>query len=145
MVFSAILGLACSAAADHRVPFKGYANAILTGAAPAPDGLHLTVVATGEATHLGSFTRDEETVLHPDGTIEGSLTFVAANGDQLFVDFAGALTSPTTVAGTYTFTGGTGRFTNASGEAAFVGATSDGFHYAIRFNGTISSPGGKQP
>ena len=145
MVFSAILGFALSASADHQIPFQGLANATLTGAEPAPDGLHVTAVGTGQATHLGRFTREEHTVLHEDGTIEGSLTFVAANGDLLCVDFVGAFTSQNTAQGTYSITGGTGRSTSASGEAAFVAVTSDGIHFVVTFEGVLSLPRGNQP
>ena len=51
-----------------------------------------------------------------------------------------AFISPTVAVGTYTFTGGTGRFKNASGEADFESVTSDGIHFALTFEGTISSP-----
>jgi hypothetical protein len=35
------------------------------------------------------------------------------------------------------FTGGTGRFENASGEADFESVTSDGIHFLLTFEGTI--------
>jgi hypothetical protein len=126
------------------VPFKGRADAVVTGVELEPDGIHLTATATGVATHLGHFTREEQTVVHEDGTLVGSLILTAANGDQLFVVFEGAFTSPTTAAGSYTITGGTGRLANASGEAGFVVVTSDGIHFAVTFDGTISSRGGSQ-
>jgi hypothetical protein len=117
--------------------FRGRADAVVTAAVPAPDGLHLTVTATGQATHLGRFTRHETVILRADGTFDATLVFTAANGDQLCATGRGAFTSPTTAEGTYTFTGGTGRFRDASGEAAFEGVTSDGIHIALTFEGTI--------
>jgi hypothetical protein len=144
MVFTAILGLALPASAGDQVPFKGHADAVVTGVEATPDGLRLTVAATGQATHLGRFTRDESVVVHADATFEGTLLFTAANGDQLFADVEDAFISATTALGTYTFTGGTGRFKNASGGAGFVGVTSDGIHIAVKFAGTISSPGANQ-
>ena len=98
----------------------------------------MTTTGAGQATHLGSFTRLASVVIRlVDGRTEGTVVFTAANGDQLFADFEGTPTSPTTVVGTYTFTGGTGRFSDASGVAEFVGVTSDGIHIAIAFEGTI--------
>lgn len=138
MAFTAILGLALPASADDPRPFRGSAEGMITGVEPVPDGLLLTVATTGEATHLGRFTRDEMVVLHADGTLEGSLVFTAANGDRLFADVEGGFISPTTAVGTYTFTGGTGRFSDASGEADFVGVTPDGIHLSLTFEGTIS-------
>jgi len=132
-----ILGATFPALAGDEVPFKGLANVVITGVEPVGDDLHLTVDGTGQATHLGQFTRHEEVVLHADGTVEGSIVFFAANDDRLFVSVAGGFTSANTTAGTYTITGGTGRFTDATGSASWAGVTSDGSHFAITFEGTI--------
>jgi hypothetical protein len=50
----------------------------------------------------------------------------------------GHFTSPTgeSAEGTYVFTGGTGRFQNASGVAAFE-ITLDGMNFDVSFSGTI--------
>lgn len=141
IVCTAILALALPAAAGDQVPFKGSGLDVITSAQPFPDGIHFTNAATGRATLLGQFTWTGHGVIHADGTLEGALVFTGANGDELFASVEGALTSPTTGASTYVFTGGTGRFENASGEAEVVGSTSDGIHFALTFNGTLSSPG----
>jgi hypothetical protein len=65
------------------------------------------------------------------------MVFTAANGDELRLDFEGAFTSPTTAEGTYTLTGGTGRFRGATGGATFEAFTPDGVHVAATFEGTI--------
>jgi hypothetical protein len=137
LVAFGILGLVLPTAADEKRPFKGRAEGVVTGVDPTQDGLVLTVSATGRATHLGKFTRDE-TVLLADGTLEGTLVFIAANGDELHADVEGGFISATTAVGTYTFTGGTGRFANASGSAGFVGVTTDFIHIAVTFEGTIA-------
>jgi hypothetical protein len=126
--------------AGDEVPFKGQGNEVITEAEPALDGLHFTVFTTGQATHLGRFTRHASVVLHADGLVVGTLVWNAANGDQLFANLVAGFISPTAAVGTYTFTGGTGRFENASGEADFESVTSDGIHFALMFEGTISSP-----
>jgi hypothetical protein len=137
LVAFGILGFALSAAADEDRPFRGRADVEVTDIAPVEEGLLLTATATGRATHLGRFTRHERVLLRADGTFQGRVVFTAANGDKLFVDAEGAFTSATTADGTYTFVGGTGRFRDASGEAAFQAVTSDGVHIAIRFKGSI--------
>ena len=138
VVFTAALGLALPASAGDQVPFKGHSDNVITSAVPAMDGLHLTAVGEGNATHLGRFTYDENAVVHADGSLLATVVLTAANGDQLFFRDAGSLTSPTTAAGTSTFTGGTGRFTNASGTAHFEAVVaSDGVHVAATFEGTI--------
>jgi len=83
---------------------------------------------SGNATHLGMFTNtghvdftpdaSNPTILHPSG---GGV-FTAANGDKLnFVIITGALDLTTGIGtGDFAFTGGTGRFANASGHVSGV-------------------------
>jgi hypothetical protein len=83
---------------------------------------------SGNATHLGMFTNTGEvsftpdasnpTILHPSG---GGV-FTAANGDKLnFVIVNGALDLTTGIGtGDFEFTGGTGRFANATGRTSGV-------------------------
>jgi hypothetical protein len=128
--------------ASDSVPFKGGAEGAIVSATPDPAGLLVTVIAEGDATYLGRFSREEILLLNPGtGTIAGTIVFTAANGDQLSGVVAGQFTSPTTVAGTYTFTGGTGRFGNATGEADFSLDTADGIHFTVEFAGSLSSVG----
>lgn len=139
----AILATAIPVAADHERAFKGYADVVVTGFEPLPPFppayVRLTGTATGEATHLGSYTRTETLTLKiADGSISGSIVFTAANGDELWADVEGGFTNleMTRAEGTYAFTGGTGRFQNASGGAAFVAvAVAGGFK--ITFDGSI--------
>lgn len=132
-----VAGLILRASADDSLPFKGRAFEVVTSATPTPDGLLVTAVGGGEATYLGRFTREATVLIRADGTLDGTVTFTAANGDQLFADIDGAPTPPPTLAGTYTFTGGTGRFEGASGSASFEGFTTDFIHVALTFEGTI--------
>jgi hypothetical protein len=83
---------------------------------------------SGNATHLGMFTNtghvdftpdpSNPTILHPSG---GGV-FTAANGDKLnFVIVVGALDLTTGIGtGDFEFTGGTGRFANATGHTSGV-------------------------
>lgn len=131
-----------SLCAGGSVPFKGSAEGAIVSSTPVPDGVLLTTVASGRASHLGQFTREETLVLDPGtGTLIGTLVFTAANGDQLFGDVAAQFTSPTTVVGTITFTGGTGRFENATGEAEAIVSSADGIHFSVEFEGSVSSVG----
>jgi hypothetical protein len=98
--------------------------------------LHLTGSATGQATHLGQFTR-HECIAIDGGAIEGSLVFVAANGDRLRASVSGGFIGVGVAAGTYTFTGGSGRFANATGEVNFI-AVLDGLEFTVVFDGDIS-------
>jgi hypothetical protein len=126
--------------ADHAVPFKGRLEYTLTSATVEPDGTTLvTYVGTGNVTHLGLVTTEFSSVIHVNGTFTYTGADTAANGDQLFFGGAGAFTSPTTSAGTFTITGGTGRFMNATGEGDAVAVSADGFiHVASTVEATIN-------
>ena len=83
---------------------------------------------SGNATHLGRFTNtghvdftpdaSNPNIVHPSG--EG--VFTAANGDKLnFIVTGGALDVTTGIGtGDFEFTGGTGRFANATGHTSAV-------------------------
>lgn len=109
-----------------RLPFKITGEGIGTDGEAAPscdDGFFPTGnIAHGTGTHLGRFTSihrqcvNFETLEFRDGTV----TYHAANGDQLHATFQGFL-SPTAEAGVLSFdnpahpAGGTGRFEGAEG------------------------------
>ena len=109
-----------------RVPFRATAEGIGTDPEPGPpcdEGFAPTGnVAHGTGTHLGRFTSvhrqcvNFQTLEFRDGTV----TFHAANGDQLHATFQGFL-SPTGEEGVLSFendahpAGGTGRFDGADG------------------------------
>ena len=84
----------------------------------------LSATASGTATHLGRFTlHDTATVIGMDGPvlpIAGTGELVAANGDRLFTSFTGSV-DLSTGAGTvnFEFTGGDGRFANATGATVW--------------------------
>jgi hypothetical protein len=120
--------------ADGDRPFRGTAAGAVTDVVPPNE---LVIEATGTATHLGQFTREEHLFLNSDGSFTGTIVFTAANGDELWADFGGAFTSATAAEGAYTFTGGTGRFRGATGAAAFAASTPDGVHVEVTFEGTV--------
>jgi len=125
-------------AAAKTVPMRGYGSGIITSATPGPTGVAITATGGGEATHLGKFTREEEILLNPENfTFTGTVVFTAADGSELNCSFAGGFTGATTAAGTYTFTGGTGRFANATGGAYFSVSQSDPQNFTFEFAGTI--------
>jgi hypothetical protein len=119
-------------------PIRGQANIAIVDAQPQPSGdVRLTATGTGFATQLGPFTRTETALLHPNGTLDGSLVFTTLGGAELRVNFTGAFTSQTTAEGTYTFAGGTEQFAGANGTAAFSASTTDGVHFTVTFAGTL--------
>lgn len=132
----ALLALVRCASADHSVPFKGSADAVVTSVEVHDDGLHLTTSGSGQATHLGRYTREESIVIN-GVAITGTITFTAANGDHVSAAVEGTLTGPGAI-GTYTITGGTGRFAHATGSADFQLVTADGIHLEVDFDGSIA-------
>ena len=131
-----------SIGAKKQVPFRGTAEGATVSVSPDPGGVVLAVRAEGNATQLGRFSREETILFNPaTGTLTGLIVFTAANGDQLFGTVEGGFVSPTQATGSYTFTGGTGRFRNASGEADFSLFSSDGVHFTVEFDGSLSSVG----
>jgi hypothetical protein len=132
-----LLGLTVSARAGSQVPFKGVATTTLTFVGE-PD-LVAIISGAGQATHLGHFTLEEDIVTLNFPFYTGLITFTAANGDELFGETVGVLTPAGTV-GITTFTGGTGRFENATGASNFIG-TAQATSFSVTYDGVISSPG----
>lgn len=82
----------------------------------------IDATGVGNATHLGLFTYRLQAELYlPTLTASASATLIAANGDRIFGEGSGQGT-PTGTPGivsiveTYTITGGTGRFADATGN-----------------------------
>ena len=114
---------ASAQASGHVLPFGGSfttVNTILV----LPPNMEQSVVGTGTATFLGSCTFVAMTNVTVSGTppfaVNGTKTFTAANGDQLFTSFTGTsgpVAPNVTQANLHeVITGGTGRFENASGS-----------------------------
>jgi hypothetical protein len=96
MALTAIMGLALPALGDDGRPFRGHADETIIDAEPVADGFLVTATGSGQATHLGRFTRLGRVVVHADGSAEGTVVFTAANGDQLFMEIEGVPTNPPT-------------------------------------------------
>ena len=115
-------------------PIKGTGEGVVTGVV---SPVELLIDYVGNASHLGKFTRREDVTFGDLGTISGSIVFVAADGDELNVSFTGQFVSPNDAVAAYTFAGGTGRFTHATGTATATASTPDFVHVSVSFEGTI--------
>lgn len=115
--------------------------------------LHVTVNSRGQATYMGRTTAftDDQLVSLIDGSGTATYTLTGANGDTvilaLVVQVGGTINVEGGVifSGSYTITGGTGRFSGATGSGAFGGSglfltETDGIG-AFAVAGTISPPG----
>ena len=79
----------------------------------------------GEATHVGRFCCLASGTMDPvTGRVSGTSHMLAANGDELYESIEGSLDQATV-----TFTGGTGRFKNASGSYLLGPASIPQFSY----------------
>jgi hypothetical protein len=119
--FAVSLASVAGSAVAAETPFKGTVNAVETAEVVFPT-LSVTRDGTGTATHLGKFTEHITLQVNiPTGHATGAATFTAANGDTLTATVDGQST-PTTIPGVlsivevYTITGGTGRFSDATGS-----------------------------
>jgi hypothetical protein len=114
-------GDAVTATVHGQLPFHGSLEATDTDTIAFPFlSVHLT--GTGNATHLGNYAAifDFRIDLRPPATpAVGSFSLTAANGDSIFGDLVGRASfanGVATVVETATITGGTGRFTEATGS-----------------------------
>ena len=153
-VLAAFTLIGAATAGKPMVPFKGQSSGVVRTVGFDPE---LGVVSVhgegqGEATHLGRFTATADVsiyVLTPNFVVIGNWTYVTANGDKLFAHGIGSAgADPLHGVGSFTITGGTGRFKGASGSFqqiitfAFLGSTVQVNPYTeVLFNGTISYPG----
>jgi hypothetical protein len=151
MAMMAALGVGAMAiappvAAAEKLPFK----AMLTGNAHLsptdnPAVLRNDETGEGEATHLGHFTWADvefaDFAAIPGGvSVVATFTMTAANGDELYGQFTSvgyfADAETLVIHGDYEFTGGTGRFADASGSGEI-----DAFAFlapGLPFIGTIT-------
>jgi len=137
--------------APAGLPFKGHIDGhLVTSPTPDPTILDGVAHAVGIGTQVGSFTKVTRDVIDlATDTVTGSFTMTASNGDLLTGVYSGPFVfgAPGTFSWVLptTITGGTGRFTGASGafvfkaNVVFTGANGvfDGT-YSETFEGTIS-------
>ncbi len=148
----AALCLSAPAHATDQVPFKGNFVPITLSTTPL-DATHvrLELDVHIEATELGKARGPASAILDVTTlSYTGQATWAAANGDAVFLTFAGQFV-PTTTPGllenieTFEIIGGTGRFEGATGAGVAAGqldaATLLPLGRGAPFVGTISSPG----
>ena len=109
-----------TAQADRGAPFKGTLDGTVTLTPLEPPLASVFIAATGNATHLGRFQVEiPHLVSFATATGEGTYTFSAANGDLLRAHFTGVADTSTPIfiiVEHATITGGTGRFSGATGS-----------------------------
>jgi hypothetical protein len=100
-------------AAQHAVPFDGFAEIAMEGS---------SLVGEGEGTVLGRFNEVAYPVI-TGNTFSAKVYLTAANGDTVDKMARGTITTlgnTTVFAGTFTVNGGTGRFAHATGSGEVI-------------------------
>jgi hypothetical protein len=119
LIALASTALAALATGEKQFHLKGSLEASETHDVDFPIN-HINLTGTGQATHVGQYTYIMQAELHiPTFTATQSATLTAADGSTLILDGTGqAIVDDhfAWVTETLTITGGTGRFTGATGN-----------------------------
>ena len=143
-LFAALGALAAAPAAaraDHDRPFNGTLTSTVTASSVTADGLlHFEGTVAGKATVIGRLTGTFSYDLDPaTGAFAGTLTKVAANGDEIHETFTGQYNADFTGStGEFQIVDGTGRFDGVTGGGPFTGRVTSPATVVIRFTGKIS-------
>ena len=149
VVVLTLCGLAAPAAAVNQVPFTATGTAVITSVTNLPGGLvQLNCNVSGTATHLGNVSGPLTRIQDHQGNFGSTAVFVGANGDSVFLTINGHFESSggsgkcvLTSTGTYTVTGGTGSFVNATGSGTITTQIDQCAGTATgTYTGTISQP-----
>jgi len=149
VVVLTLCGLAAPAAADDQVPFTAEGTAVITSVTHLLGGLtQLNGTVSGTATHLGNASGPTTRTQNHQGSFSTTTVLIGANGtDSVILAISGKFESPrgnkcvVTSTGTYTVTGGTGSFANATGSGTITTEIDqcEGTATGI-YEGTISRP-----
>lgn len=127
LTLTLLVGSVAATATERPLSFNGGGVAVpILNESGQPIGIDVT--GSGNGTHLGMFTTLGKVFFSPDPNDptqiipSGEATLTAANGDKLTFVVADGSQSLITGIGTghFRFTGGTGRFANATGIVSYV-------------------------
>jgi hypothetical protein len=147
-LFLVVVEASAAHAQTDQVPWTASGVAVITSVTKLPGGLtQLDGFVSGSATHLGNVSGPVTRIQDHQGNFGNTAVFVGANGkDSVFLSVNGQFETSkdkclVTSTGTYTVTGGTGAFANATGSGTIetvidlCAGTAAG-----EYTGTISRP-----
>jgi hypothetical protein len=132
-----------AAAHSHDRPFHAEDSGTAVIIGDFGPGTIINAIASGQATHLGAFTlHDSSTVVGAEGAvryIEGEADLEADNGDHLYASFTGTVDLATfTATVNFEWTGGTGRFADATGATVWQVSLNADLTYTAVATGDIN-------
>jgi hypothetical protein len=141
LAVTALSPTALALAGDTDRPVSGSVSGTATGTI----GLTFAAEGTGTLTHLGRVTTTIEGTIDNTNQIgrvalNGTITFVSANGDQLTGTFSGTADQNREVTLLVTITGGTGRFLGASGTLTVTGSNTTTIFADLSFVASFEFP-----
>jgi hypothetical protein len=147
LIFVLVLAITipmAAAAGDSEVPFKATYQGVPVGIYdPECNCLHQTYEFDGVATHLGEshLSATGQTILVPPFPVSGSGTLIAGNGDLLYWKYEGfgvfLPSGDVTYSGSFSITGGTGRFVGVNGAGTYSGSATPGVWGIIKLDGKL--------
>jgi hypothetical protein len=147
MIVLLALAVPIGAVAAAGIGVDGVENGTFQVLGACNNGLLLQVTGTGHATYIGDYRGQYRECFDPSTglVVDGSFTLTTANGDTVFGTFTGQAV-PTDGASVHyddpgVITGGTGRFTGASGSINTAGiADLATGQYSGSLSGNMSRP-----
>jgi hypothetical protein len=136
--------------AGNQVPFKATLSLVAQPAAtnPCPTGTFLLQISGGgHATQMGAITDSQSHCQNPvtGAFTDGQYVLTTVGGDTIFGSYSGQLIPAAgntfAIQGQFTITGGTGRFSGATGGGAASGTQFPNGEATLVLSGTISSVG----
>jgi hypothetical protein len=138
-LFVLVVSSLASAQGNPAKPYVAHLLTTTTSMTPlSATEVLLTYTAAGTGTHVGAYQENGSYVLDlTTFTFVGNATVTAADGSTFSFSISGGFTGPTTLAGTASITGGTGRFAGATGALAFTGVQTSPINIAADVSGWI--------